>query len=125
MAILKGIKVTIVVNGQDLHEYNDDDAGSNTRSSVLKYIEATSGAEFQIKSSAPKSYKFTSDAVRMETYLDGIDVAATVFRKAEAKPDHAWNTVLKGARGYGSTGWECRPFTFAELVLGKPSLDRN
>lgn len=123
MAILKGIKVTIVVNGQDLLEYDDEDAGSNTQGSVSRYIEATSGAEFKITSSAPKSYKFTSDAVRMDICLDGIVVDAGVLLKVRAKPDHAWDAVFRGPRRSGRTGWECRPFMFAELLPGKQNLD--
>ncbi|MCJ1256978.1 hypothetical protein MMC24_004803 [Lignoscripta atroalba] len=49
MAILKGLEAAVVVNGHELIEYEDDGSdepgASNT---VTKYVEAVSGAEFEV-----------------------------------------------------------------------------
>ena len=119
MGLLKRINVTIVVNGQELHEYDNELANPYHYNSASKYIEATSGAQFEIKASALSSYYWGSNAVQMDIFLDGLYVDNGLFLKKNAKPDHAWDEVFEGARRHGSTGWECKPFTFAEVLSRK------
>ena len=54
MAILKDIKVAIMINGKELKEYDDEDDVNDDQSSVSKYVEATSNAQFEIFTSAPR-----------------------------------------------------------------------
>ena len=42
MGLLKRIKVTIVVNGQELHEYDDEDVDPYDYNSASKNVQATS-----------------------------------------------------------------------------------
>ncbi|KAK3171107.1 hypothetical protein OEA41_003191 [Lepraria neglecta] len=100
MGLLKRINVTIAVNGQELHEYDNELANPCHYNSASKYVEATSGAQFETKASA----------------LNGFYVDNDLFLKKNAKPDRAWDEVFEGARRHGSTGWECKPFTFAEVL---------
>ena len=118
MAILKDIKVVIIVDGQELQEYCDEDAMSDKQSSVSNYVEATSDAHFQIRSSAPGSYQFTSDAIVMRVYLDGVPVDTVSTTKEMATYHQAWDMVSEGSEGWTSHGWRLRPFTFIEFKPG-------
>jgi len=83
MAILKdlpGVQVSIFVNGQELHKYDDpdDDENNPAPDSVTKFIEAECGAEFSIrvdlKEEAKTAYKGddpTDHSLRFAVYVDG------------------------------------------------------
>ena len=118
MAILKDIKVAIMINGQELKEYDDEDVGNDDENSVSKYVEATSDAEFKIMTSAPRWYQFTSDAVRMNIYMDGAYVDACLMLKDEANQFYAWRHYLNGARRFDGNRWEVKPFNFREITAG-------
>ena len=120
MAILKEIEVAIVVNGQELKEYDDEDAGNDDQNSVSKYVEATSGAEFQIVTSAPIWFEFSSDAVMMKIYLDGAYVENVLFQKEEAGRTKAWQRTVDGARRFNGNRWVVKPFKFVEITAGMP-----
>ena len=119
MGLLKRIKVTIVINGQELHGYDDEFANPYDRNSASKYVEATSSAQFEIKASALSSYYWGSNAVLMDISLDGVYIDNGLLLKKNARPDHAWDEVFEAARRHGSTGWECKPFTSAEVLSRK------
>ena len=120
MAILKDIKVAIVVNGQELREYDDEDAGDDDQNSVSKYVEATSGAEFQIATSAPMWYEFASDAVVMTIYVDGVCVEQGLFRKEKVGWSGAWNRSFAGPSSFDGDGWKLKPFKFIDIKAGMP-----
>ena len=119
MAILNGIKVAIVVNGQELKEYDDEDDCNDDQNSVSKYVEATSDAEFGIMTSATW-YQCTSDAVKMDIYLDGKYVQNFIFRKGVAGRTRSWQYNCKGAKRFDGNQWESRPFRFVEITTGMP-----
>lgn len=118
MAILKDIKVAIMVNGQELKEYDDQDIGNDDQNSVSKYVEATSDAEFEIMTSAPSLYQFTSDALRMDLFLDGVYADNGLLRKENAGPIEAWQFCVKGARRFDGKQWKSQPFIFREIIAG-------
>lgn len=85
MAILdaiRGIEVTVCVDGQALEEYDDDEfeaesgeIGEHQASrTVAKYIESCTGKEFSIKIMVNKAYKFDSPNISFELYIDGLYV---------------------------------------------------
>ena len=118
MAILKDIKVAIVINGQELKEYDDEDVDNDDQNSVSKYVEAISDAEFRIITSAPSWYQFTSDAVRMKIYVDGAFIAHGLFRKILANRSGAWKCYLGGPKRFDGARWELKPFKFREIAAG-------
>ena len=118
MAILKDIKVTIIVNGQELKEYDDEDVGNDDQNSVSKYVEATSDAEFKIITSAPRWYQLTSDAVRMDICLDGVYVDNRLLLKDDADRINAWQRDIDGAKRFDGSRWEVKPFKFCEITAG-------
>lgn len=117
MAILKDITVAIIVNGQELKEHDDEDDVNDDQSSVSKYVEATSDAEFGIMTSA-RSYQFTSDALRMSIYLDGVYVDNILFLKKNVNRFCAWQSCLNGVRRFDGNRWEIKPFKLREITAG-------
>ena len=118
MAILKDIKVAIVINGQELKEYDDEDVDNDDQNSVSKYVEAISDAEFQIMTSAPSWYQFTSDAVQMHVYMDGAYVDNRLMRKESANRLCAWQLYVYGAKRFDGDRWNVKPFKFREITAG-------
>lgn len=98
MAILKGLTVSIEVNGKSLHEYRDHDVQEVLLDSISKYIESASGAAFAIRVSVPQDFSFTSDALGVFLYLDGSYIESGIFEKGS----HDYR--FKGTFGVGEGG---------------------
>ena len=121
MAILKKISVAIVVNGQELREYDDEDAGKDDQNSLSKYVEATSGAEFQIVTSARTRFESSTDVVLMEISLDGVCEVNSLVLKEDARWwTGAWQRTVDGVRRFDGKGWVVKPFKFVEITTCMP-----
>ncbi|KAI7237766.1 hypothetical protein KC330_g3005 [Hortaea werneckii] len=74
-----GLTVSIDVAGQDLPEYNGDDAQDPSSVTVTKYIEAVSGAEFAISYRLDTNvFAFASHAMSISVYCDGDPAGRTL-----------------------------------------------
>ena len=69
MAILENIKVAIMISGQELKEYDKEDDVNDDQSSVSRYFEATSDAEFETMTSAPNQMPCESISIWTEPSL--------------------------------------------------------
>lgn len=119
MAILGKITAEVLVGGQALQEYEDDDMEQDDPKLAVKYIEATSGANFTIRVSIPRSFKITSDAISLEVHLDGICVEAVLldddhFEMARSSFCH----LFQGAEWEVDGEWFRQPFYFRDILLG-------
>ena len=81
MAILKGITVTIEVNGISVKEHRDHDDQEIRLNYISKQIESVSGAAFAIRVFIPKTFLFTSDAVGVYVHLDGTYAEGGIFER--------------------------------------------
>jgi hypothetical protein len=129
MAILKGIEVTIRVNGHALQEYDDSFEEGDQNSSnqddhdgmpyrVSKHIEATSGARFAINVIVPKSAKALLGALTFELSLDGLPVQSHDMFMALKRPDlenGIWSRSKDGSTKVTSSGTVKRPFMFSDI----------
>lgn len=77
---LPGVEVTVVVDGEDLHEYQDADMEDN-EDTVTKYIEAVDGANFAIKIKATNNTVFKGHFLNFRTSLDGSSVCNPLIRR--------------------------------------------
>jgi hypothetical protein len=68
---LPGVEITVVVNGEDLHEYQDTDM-EDEENTVTKYVEAVTGANFAIKITMPKGFAFGGDCLSFRVKVDGL-----------------------------------------------------
>lgn len=137
MAVIKGINITIQVNGQDLKEYDDldqenDDEQPGQEDSMpyltSKYIEATSGARFDILTVVPKSVKKLSEGLDFEILLDGACVEGYVMRMRPSRLEHGvWKRCKNGSTKVNSTGRVTGHLVFSEIKFSecfRPSLER-
>lgn len=126
MAILKGIKVSVVIDGKALTEYDDEiTAGQSPEyaSEVSKYIEAVSDAEFSIDITVPRSYEITADALAFKLILDGVFVMSPISRKAKLKTlGTDWHKKIEGSDVKDGEEWYLRPFKFNDIKIGKTRL---
>ena len=126
MAILKEIEASVIIDGNALTEYDDEDTldeSSEHTSEVSKYIEAVSGAEFSIGLTVPKSYNFRGDALSFKTSLDGVYVESTFCREAKLKNlREDWHKTVAGSEVKNGTQWYLRPFKFGDIKIGETSL---
>jgi len=117
MAILGKITAEVLVDGQALQEYEDDGIENENPDLVVKYIEATSGANFHIRVSILDSFKITSDAVSLEVYLDGNNVEnVTPYNHQISKPDSPFCYLFRGSETKGDEGWSRQAFLFSEIT---------
>ncbi|MCJ1244363.1 hypothetical protein MMC30_001561 [Trapelia coarctata] len=126
MAILKDIAVTVVVNDQELTEYEDvgntDDHADEAESlnTITRYIEAAAGANFKLKFDT-NGPSFTGyNGLLFGVFVDGREVDNVVLYAQKT-------AVLRGARTLEMGLWTIRKFKFARLQLadasyGPPSL---
>ena len=146
MAVIKGIEVTIQVDGQALQEYDDIDGespGSLTQGSSISesededqesatftipmltsnYVEAVSGARFTINRVIPESFKKVSDAVSFRVYRDGVFVQKNIMgMRFSQLRDESWSGLIDGSRQETKSGTLLRPFTFDEIKCKSKSL---
>ena len=122
MAVLGDIEVTVQVDGQDLREFYDQDGNNTPDAALSKYIEAVSGARFQIVAIVSTSYRFVSSALGFEIFIDGDPVERGLIRRemilSRGNNSTHITRTFEGASRFGDSGWELRPFTFTEISRG-------
>ena len=126
MAIIKGIQVTVQVNGLDLTEYIDEDEPQDStmqqaeESVSSRYVEATSGAPFIIKMTVPKAFKMDSDCLRFRLEVDGVHIRSRLCSKSSrAKREADWAGYLKGAKSVENGVQFEHPLLFRDIKIGK------
>ena len=126
MAILKGIEVSVVIDGKALTEYDDEDTADESpehASEVSKYVKAVSDAEFSIAITVPQSYDFTPKDLAFGLSLDGVSVRNRLWRKAKHKsPNEDWYENIAGSKVKNGEEWYLRPFKFNDVKIGKTKL---
>lgn len=122
MAILSLYDVQVCVNDVALQEYDDDDAQQTpdqaTSPTVVKYIEAASGAEFSIKSKIRSSWDKDEDMC-WDIYLDGKLARSTVYlRDRYLTGNNIF--IAEGVQSCTGGEWHHSKFKFADIVTGEP-----
>lgn len=117
MAVLPdcpGLKAEVVVNGEALLEYDDDEHNGHPRT-VTKYVEAISGANFEIHLSFelpfPKDY-----GMMVFTKIDGITQNKKIIGK-ERLFESVFN--LSGAKEHAAGSSILRKYRFSALIVGE------
>jgi hypothetical protein len=119
MAILGKITAEVLVDGNALQEYEGDGMENENPDLVVKYIEATSGANFHIRVSILGSFKITSDAIGLEVHLDGIYVEDVIPNDDEiGMPSSSFCHLFQGSESEVDGEWFRQPFYFRDILLG-------
>lgn len=108
-----GLEVQIVVAGVPLQEYNSDE--DDEVKSVTKYIEATSGANFEIRWSFTSDFKQKGHQILIAVYGDGMGLAAETSRPSDLLT--GYSTLTGRTRNAGNHA-VFEKFTFSELKIG-------
>ena len=121
MAILKGIKVIVQVNGSDLPEYEDADYHGDHETSVSKWIQATSGANFKITITVPNWFTFTSTGLSFRVSIDGQDISSRLCsqRNPAFVKGRDWHHRFQGSLVVIQGKEHQRKFEFCEVKQGK------
>ncbi|XP_014558613.1 hypothetical protein COCVIDRAFT_14245 [Bipolaris victoriae FI3] len=117
------IKVHVECNGARLQEFDEDD-GNTTTTTVTKYVEAKSGAEFAVQVEVHQP--FPRYAMIVKLYIDGNSVRSRIigdhqYQSAKGSVKRVFNTtVTKIADGQRTL----QKFCFSELQI-EESYDYN
>ena len=114
MVHLKGLTVAVLVDGQPLTEYPDEEADDVRLSSTNRYIESRVGKEFTFRITWDASIFDGCLGLSCRILVDGVQVNNPVifddFRppRISAGPKECINNV-----------WTEKPLQFADIQLGK------
>ncbi|EXJ85236.1 hypothetical protein A1O3_05911 [Capronia epimyces CBS 606.96] len=129
MAILGKVEVTISSGGKTCQEYQPsaDDNGalsayvsSKGSSTIVKYIEAIPGANFQIDYVVKGHHSFHKfDYLSLSTYVDGQSVVSPIVTEEEYKKSHSrqLNRSTRGAESGAGSERKLHPFRWKELSI--------
>lgn len=114
-----GITAHVVVDGTDLVEYDDPDNEELPGHTAMKYIEVASGATFSFKITIGPKYRYKANSLQVDFRLDGTWVDGIIVHSAELQKKGEWSTTLSGVRIFDGQKHQMKPFTFANISLGK------
>jgi hypothetical protein len=124
MAITKAnskLKVQVFVNGAPLEEHVDDDEETSDVQ-VTRYIEASSGDNFEIRYSFAPGFSIRHD-IRLSVRIDGKAAGGVVFYSGfPVRWDYVY--TMKGRREFEDGQYFTRKFCFSKLETGKSSNPR-
>jgi hypothetical protein len=117
MAVLPecpGLRVEVLTQGRPLQEYDDDEEDLSPKV-VTKYVEALSGAKFNVIAAFQPPFATQHD-VMMRVIIDGKSMA-----KWHCEREQFPNKVVEcdGIRRERHGEWVKQNFCFAELDIGK------
>lgn len=116
---LPGVEITVVVDGEDLHEYQDTDM-EDEENTVTKYVEAVTGANFAIKIMVPKKFGFEGTCLSFHVLVDGAEAEHPLIQ-----PRHVRRAPkVRSVEGARVSNTHIRKFRFTELETGEYSMDR-
>lgn len=113
---LPGVEITVVVDGKDLHEYQDADM-EDDEDTVTKYIEAVDNANFAIKIKVAKGATFKGNRLSFKVLVDGARISRPLMGPLRRqKPTH-----VHMVRGIQVGPRHIRKLKFDALETGKSS----
>jgi hypothetical protein len=110
-----GLTVQILVNGEPLPEYEDEDATDNPKV-VTKYIEAQAGTDFEIERVYPDGLS-GSDDVRTRCYINDQEVRSFVNTSISRQSGPRKKIAYVKERKRNS--WYRRSLQFQRLCISK------
>ena len=114
MVACKDLQVAIVINGQIVPEYADDEDGSGPTNVITKYIEATSGASFEVRANCMHRMKALCHAVSFVVNVDGRNIDAWITYPGSS------SAIIDGCRSQTARGaWMTQRLRFASIELSK------
>ena len=120
MAWKKEIEVKVLVNGCATQEYEDEDEEAQGPNTVTKFIEAVSGAEFEVQYEMKPSFQFPSQHLVLELSIDGKVLDNAVLSKREpAANTSVWRGSLRGLMRSHGVRWSLERFRFSDIKMSQ------
>lgn len=118
-------RATLLVDGRGLKEYlppqdDEDDDSSEPASTVVRYIEATPGAEFSFQIDLDPNTPFSTGSKRVQIDLDGTTVHEPLFSQ-KSKRHRKKSQVFKcsGKKCQEAGNWVLKPYQFNTLTTSE------
>jgi len=126
MAILKPFECKVEVGGVALEEYEDEDTEQpNTTTSLTKYIEAVSGANFSLKLTVQPGWTMQADFIAWYIDLDGKQCGGGIVKGESYDGSQSCTSVRHGVASGAGDDWTERKFRFADITIGEMPDDLN
>jgi hypothetical protein len=113
-----GLTVEVLVNGQPLPEYEDEDITDEPNVNT-RYVEAQAGVEFEIAYTISKAFA-GGDDFNARCYIDGQKVESRVVRNTNLGARKTY--TFRGLRSCNDGQWTMRAFEFKNLHIGELDL---
>jgi hypothetical protein len=124
MAILKPFECTVEVGSVPLDEYEDEDTEqAHTTTSLTKYVEAISGANFSLKLTIQPGWTMKADYIAWYLDLDGKSNGGGVVRSESYDGSRSHTSMLRGVPSGAGDDWTERKFRFADIIIGDKPAD--
>lgn len=124
MAILKPFECTVEVGGVALKEYEDEDTEqAMITTSLTKYIEAVSGANFGVKLTIQPGWSMKADYLGWYLALDGKNYGGGVVASDRYDGLCSYTTLRSGIISGAGDHWTQRNFRFADITTGEKPDD--
>jgi hypothetical protein len=124
MAILKPFECKVEVGGVALEEYEDEDTEqANTTTSLTKYVEAVSGANFGLKLTIHPGWTMQADFISWYIDLDGKQCGGGLIKSESYDGSRSCTSVLYGVASGAGGHWTERKFRFADITIGETPDD--
>ncbi|KAI1559325.1 hypothetical protein PtrEW7m1_011928 [Pyrenophora tritici-repentis] len=119
--VYPGLKVEILVNDNALPEYEDIEDTPSPLNLVTKYIEATTGTEFKIRSMINETFPFPPGDLLLSVSFDGKPVKGLNIYSEEfySNTGHIYNARTSQVDGMFFE----QAFTFQELQLDSATIN--
>ena len=112
MARLKNLIVSVTVDNKELPEFEDEDDEDPSPDKSSKYVEAASGANFQVLfERKEKFHHYGGVGLQFRVYLDGKVMDNTILQGDRTV------ISLNGVREYNKDQWTVERFRFSDITI--------
>jgi len=121
-SFLPGVEIDILVNGEPLKEYDEPpDIDNGEPKTIVKYIEAVSGSNFEIRLRLNSAYQHRGHGVTTKIFLDGVYVQTPIFPQKMIKrlSVKSLTETVQGEIHGSENDWKVAKFSFANLEIGE------
>lgn len=115
---LPGLEVEVHVNGEPATEFASDDLQDEQRQAT-RYIEAVSGAEFNIQwTFHAAEFKYRNWAINGIVHVDGKYADGRIFRPDAVKHQDSFTVKMSGVWKKEKGRYVERPMMFSDIMMG-------
>ena len=121
MAILDVFECSILVDGEALKEYEDDEPDqTSTPKSLSKYVAAVAESHFSVECKVKPKFRFgKADHLSFQISLDGVDQLGVVMSKHSYSTVDGFSNCKNGVTWKNDEAYTVQKFRFATVAISK------